>query len=349
MTARAAVAALLGVSATLLGAQPESQARNATCPTEHGSGSHGIASVVPSSSSSSRLYVITNDGQVYRSENRGSNWRIAGSKVPGFILISVGARGDVLLAGASTGLFVSSDRGQSWRTLACGWIVNDLAAAANNRRELYVGAAQAEDTRRGGGLYRTSDGGRTWARTVRFARMDPHNPSVEAVQIDPRNPRRVFVALEAGGLQISNDGGQRWHFSRISNEGAGLLGPQVTSIAFGPGHPQVIWAGSRLQGVFRGNATGTRWTYRGLHGVWISRVIADKRTPNVAYVVTGKKTVLRTTDSGSHWKAMRPFGITASGLAIQEKDDTLYAWRGRTVLRSGDQGRTWSALSTLPS
>jgi photosystem II stability/assembly factor-like uncharacterized protein len=245
---------------------------------------------------SARVYVSTANGRLYTQS--GSTWRKVTARLPGTVATSVGER---ILYARRSGVFLSRDAGRTWDRLTCDLLVGDIAVSAMAPRTIYAGASAPEDTSRGdsGGLYRSTDDGRSWTRTTRFPRMDPRQPSVNVLAVDPTRPRRVYVGLEFGGVQVSTDDGEHWSFQQIHREHPGLYGPQLTAISFGP--RRVVWAGSRLQGVFRGTAGGKHWAARGLRGTWVYDVVADRSLDHVALAVTDRG-LLRTSSAGERWQ-----------------------------------------------
>jgi hypothetical protein len=300
-----------------------------------------IASVAVTDSG--RMYVTTADERLY--VRSGSRWRMVTGQWPGRSLTTVGER---TLYTGDAAVFRTRNAGRTWMQLSCELIVLNIAVSPKEPDALYVGAALPEDSGQGdsGGLYRSTDGGRSWTRTTRFPRMDPRQPSVNVLAVDPQRPRSVYVGLESGGVQVSTDAGEHWRFDPIHRVRHGLYGPQLTDLSFGAG--RTVWASTRFQGVFRGAVGEGRWQRRGFVGDWVSRVVPDGRDPNVAFAVVNHQIVWRTLDGGRHWKRIAALPPTYWGLTRQGPGNTLYAWNSRDILRSTDQGTTWSRLPRLP-
>ncbi len=56
------------------------------------------------------------------------------------------------------------------------------------------------------GLYRSDDAGRTW----QLASQGLPEGGVAALALDPREPQRLYAAVPAGGLYVSEDGARSW-------------------------------------------------------------------------------------------------------------------------------------------
>jgi photosystem II stability/assembly factor-like uncharacterized protein len=328
-------------------------------------GTNRIESVVASTSHPSRIYVTTGDGKLYvGTRGQGFRWRKLAAQPPGPLVASVG-KSDVLYAKWNA-LFRSRDGGRSWQRLTCGLLVSDVAVSERNPSTIYLATNQELVGPRGGGVYRTTDGGQTWKRFTKFARMHPDSDQhgVDVVAVSPNQSQRVYAGREFGGLDFSRDGGDNWDFTRVARVEFGD-GPQITALAFGRAG-RSLWASSRGDGVFVGNSDAPRWRYRGLNGWGVDQVMASQRMANLVYVVAGRicasalsyaecakadtgGPALRTLDGGAHWKRMKGLPNEIVGLTLQPLDDTLYAWGGRTLLRSRDHGASWTVLPGLIS
>jgi photosystem II stability/assembly factor-like uncharacterized protein len=328
-------------------------------------GANRIESVVPSSSDPSRLYVTTGDGTLYvGAGKRRMKWRKLAERPPGRLVASVGRR-DVLYAEWNA-LFRSTNGGTSWKRLTCGLLVSDIAVSPSQPSTIYLAAGMDEfGSQGGGGIYRTTDGGRTWKRFTKFVRMHPDSDQrgVELVAVDPESSRHLYAGREFGGIDYSRDGGDHWQFSRIASVEPGSDGPTLTTIAFG-GPRRVMWASSRVDGLFVGDARTLRWRYRGFRDWSVDTVVPSQRISGLVYVAAGKLCtinetraecakkdaggpVLRTVDGGRHWQRLRGLPTGLARLTLQPLDDSLYAWDGRTLLRSTDHGTSWTPISPL--
>ena len=66
-------------------------------------------------------------------------------------------------------------------------------------------------------LFRTSDGGKTWQELagLRAARGDKWQPGaggmgLHTILLDPKNPKRMWIAISAAGAFRTEDGGETW-------------------------------------------------------------------------------------------------------------------------------------------
>lgn len=137
----------------------------------------------------------------------------------------LGVFGDPFVATPNRGLYKTTDGG---RTFQKTLFVNDstgvidLQVDPSNPDILYVAMWQAYRTpwsmSSGGvhsGLYKSTDGGRTWANLSRTARGLPRGVTGKiGIAVSPAKPSRIWAQIEhdSGGLYRSDDGGQSWQF-----------------------------------------------------------------------------------------------------------------------------------------
>ncbi len=184
---------------------------------------------------------------VYKSTDGGRNWikmGLADSRAIGRIVIHptgpdtvyVAALGHLWGANNERGVYKTTDGGKTWNRIlfvndTTGFVdlemdprdPNTLYAAAWHR--LRWGGSHMEGIGAGSGLYKTSDGGRTWVRLTDPAK--PHGLPTDrigriGIAISPQNPKLVFAMIPVdrgvtdpaqgrfGGVFRSSDAGATW-------------------------------------------------------------------------------------------------------------------------------------------
>ncbi len=157
----------------------------------------------------------------------------------------------------------------------------------------------------GDGLYKSADAGKTWARV---ALGDSEH--IGSILIDPRNSNVVWVAAEGPlfrsggerGVYKTTDGGKTWNRVHFVNDDTGF-----TSLAFQPGKPDVVYAGTYQRrrhvgqmigggpdgGIFKTENGGKTWhkLAGGLPKDDVGRinVITDPRNPKRVYAMIDAK------------------------------------------------------------
>jgi photosystem II stability/assembly factor-like uncharacterized protein len=115
---------------------------------------------------------------------------------------------DGVFTGPGSGLYKSTDGGTTWRRLEAGLPGADAGLGriglgiAPSRPERLFATVEAK---KGAGLYRSDDGGATWARTPADPRVVDHGSDFAEVKVDPRDADTVYTASVV--LWKSTDGG----------------------------------------------------------------------------------------------------------------------------------------------
>jgi len=144
------------------------------------------------------------------------------------------------------GVWKTTDYGQTWQPIFDGQpsqSVGALALAPSNPNVIYVGSGEGlrrPDLSTGDGMYKSTDGGKTWAHLgLRDAQQ------IGAILVDPNDANRVFVAAlghpygpnAERGVFRSTDGGQKWQKVLYKDEDAGAI-----DLAFDPRDAKKVYA-----------------------------------------------------------------------------------------------------------
>jgi photosystem II stability/assembly factor-like uncharacterized protein len=185
-----------------------------------------------------RIDVSHGDG-VYKSTDAGKTWAhigLADTRQIGKIrvdphnpdIVYVAALGHAFGPNTERGVFKSTDGGKTWRQVLfkseqAGAV--DLSIDMTNSRILYAaiweGSRSFWQISSGGpesGLWRSTDGGETWADLSDKPGLPKGLKGKIGVAASPAQPGRVWALIEhktAGGLYRSDDGGEKWE--RVSD------------------------------------------------------------------------------------------------------------------------------------
>ena len=150
--------------------------------------------------------------------------------------VFVAALGNVYAATPQRGVYLTTDGGVTWKQVLfiddnMGAI--DLSFDPKNSQVIYAAmwatrrppwTVYPSSNEPGSGLYKSTDGGKTWAHLTNGL---PAHPGRIGVAVAPSNPERVYAMVDAsateGGLYRSDDAGATWHLldtdNRIWNRG----------------------------------------------------------------------------------------------------------------------------------
>ena len=260
------------------------------------------------------------------------------------------------------GLWRSDDAGRIWQPVGQGISHAEITAVAVSPADRGVVYAGTEPS----AVFRSDDGGETWnelpglqmlpsASTWSFPPR-PHTHHVRWIEPDAVVAGRVFVAIEAGALIRTLDGGRTW-LDRVRG------GPYDTHTAathrLAPGR---VYSAAG-DGYFESDDAGDHWTPR-VDGLWHRYVVGiavDPADPDTTIVsaADGPCVAYRSGNAEAHVyrkTTPRPWGPAMEGLpdargttvsrfaTHPDERGVVYAANNRGVYRSADAGRAWKAL-----
>jgi photosystem II stability/assembly factor-like uncharacterized protein len=285
------------------------------------------------------LSAVSARAQQYDSTLFGElRWRMIGPHRGGRTVAAVGIadQPNVFYIGVNNGgVWKTTDYGRVWEPIFDDQptgSIGALAIAPSNPKVIYVGSGeglQRPDLSTGDGMYRSSDGGETWTHLgLREGQQIP------AIDVDPRNPDRLFVAVlghpygpnEERGIYRSTDGGRSFEKVLYTDENTGGM-----DVAIDPSNPQtvyaVMWAARQAPW-----EVGSSWTLSDKNGLY------------------------KSTDGGSTWKKLTK-GLPGAadelgriGISVSASNpDILFAVvgarKGAGVYRSADSGESWTLVN----
>ena len=241
------------------------------------------------------LLVATRKGAwFYHDDGRRRHWQVDGPHFLGHIINHVvldPRDGRTLLAAAKTGhlgptVFRSTDLGRHWQEAARPPAFAAAPAGSEGRAVdhtfwLTPGHASEPDVWYAGtspqGLFRSTDGGATWAPysclndDPQFRRWmgtvqdgTPDGPKLHSITVDPRDPAHLYVAMSGGGVHESTDGGQS--FTPLVEGLEVVEGFDPTDITFHdphclrlcPGNPDRLYQQNHC-GIYRLDRPSRQW------------------------------------------------------------------------------------------
>jgi photosystem II stability/assembly factor-like uncharacterized protein len=292
---------------------------------------------------------------------------------PGDFLALARAPGDpgVYYAAATDGrVFRSHDAARSWE--AAGTIggfaeLSSLAVHPQDQDRLLAGMEPSA-------LFRSEDGGRTWREEPAIRRMSEANGwsvpwsdakgHVRTISIDPHDPRRIYLAIEVGGVVRTEDGGETWENVH------GGIHDDVHSVAVNSRRGAVVYAATR-HGFGRSEDYGRTWArIDGFEGQGYARPLAvNPERPEqlfTAAATTGpggfhradvgaECGIFRSDDGGLTWRRLidgiparfRPYVDAIDIDPVRPSHVALADTEGH-VFESQDAGESWRQTAQAP-
>jgi photosystem II stability/assembly factor-like uncharacterized protein len=250
--------------------------------------------------------------------------------------------------------------------------IGAVAVAPSNSDIVWVGTGEANNLRSvsyGDGVYKSTDGGKTWEHTG--LRTSQH---VGRIRVHPENPDVVWVAAvgpvwKAGGERgvfKSTDGGKTWRNVLAVDQYTG-----AADLVLDPSDPDVLYAATHQRerraynfvdggpgsGIWKSTDGGESWTRltKGLPASDMGRIgldVAMSHPGTVYAVVEGSEPgVYRTDDGGASWRKMSDIASIPwyfGQIRVDPKDPETVYHLGVQLQVSHDGGATWQNTGRGP-
>lgn len=353
------------------------------------------------------LWIGTRKGAfALRPDARRRRWRLSGPQFLGHIvhhIVQDPREPRVLLMAAKTGhlgptVYRSSDRGRTWREAAqppafrkaadgeqaraverVFWLT---AGAASEAGTWYAGSAPA-------GLFRSQDGGERWTPVAGFndhpmratwaTEATPDGAILHSINIDPRDPKHLYIAISAGGVFESSDAGADWTPLNTGCAADFLPDPNAPfghdphCLTLHPLAPDRLYQQNHC-GIYRLDKPERRWVRIGNAmpkkiGDIGFPIVLHPSDPDTAWVlpmdgqtvwprtsIGGKPAVYRTSDGGRSWRRLEkglPPGqawltVLRQGMCCDTRVPRVGLYFGTTggeVWAGANGGERWSCIA----
>ncbi len=301
------------------------------------------------------------------------SWRQIGPAVAGGRVAAVaGTDDDALLyyiGSAGGGVFKTTDGGVTWNDVwpsSSVGAIGAVAIAPHHREIVWVGTGEAaprNDASYGDGVWRTTNGGRSWKRLGL-----PHSYAISKIIVDPRDPNVALVGVlgdpfvDSGerGVYRTNDGGRTWKRTLYAGPQSG-----ISDMSIDPDHRRIVYAGvwqfrrrpwsftsgGPVDGLYKSVDGGHTWQELhggGLPAGFMGRIgIATASKRRVYALIQSKAGLLwRSDDAGAHWRMMsrdtlvdqRPFYMSRLVVDPANRDHVFFA--SENLIETRDGGKT---------
>jgi photosystem II stability/assembly factor-like uncharacterized protein len=282
-----------------------------------------------------RTQPVTKSAAIDSSAFRALQWRNIGPFRGGRADAIAGVTGNPMIyyvGYTGGGLWKTENAGIDWKNISDGFFktssIGAIAVAESDANVVYVGtgehAVRGQSSSFGDGMYKSTDAGKTWARTGL-----EKTKQISAIRVHPKNSDLLYVAAQGDrwvgttdrGIYRSADGGKSWTLIlKGDNATSG-----ASSLSMDPHNPRILyasfWDAQRTPWMVRSGGPGS--------GIW------------------------KSTDGGDSWtrlsgglpKLMGKIGVDVSPADPERVYAIIEADRGG-LYRSDDGGKNWKLLST---
>jgi hypothetical protein len=230
-------------------------------------------------------------------------------------------------------------------------------------------------------IFKTTDGGKSWQEMAGLRQAKGHlwqpgagGMAVHTIIIDPKNPKRIYIAISAAGAFRTEDGGLTW---KPINKGLksqfelpdsdAEVGHCVHRIALHPSRPDRLFMQKHWD-IMRSDNSGDQWTevsgnlpsdfgfpidvhFHEPETIFVVPITSD----SLHYPPDGKLRVYRSKTGGNEWEPLTRglpqqncyVNVLRDAMAVDSLDDCgiYFGTTGGQVYCSPDGGNNWRAIA----
>ncbi len=328
------------------------------------------------------IYVGTASGGVWRSTSGGIDWEpifdqtatqsvgaiAINQRNPDEIWVGTGEGNPRNSQNSGNGLYKSIDGGRTWKHVGLSntKAIHRIIIHRDDPNTVFVaalGSAWGPTSDRG--VYKTTDGGRTWRKVLYVNELT----GCADLVVDPTNPNKLFAAMweyqrkpwtfhsggEGSGLYRSYDAGETW--VKITEKDGLPKGPLGRiGIAIAPSKPQIVYAIVEAQenAFYKSTDGGHTWKKTATKGIgnrpfYYSDIFVDPKNENRVWSLFS--VINWSQDGGEDWQQFLGWKIHPDHHAFWvHPDDPNYIIEGNDggVAISRDGGQSWDFVDNLP-
>ena len=327
------------------------------------------------------IYIGAATGGVWKSTNAGVSWTAVFDSVRAggvgavavapsnsdIVWVGTGEPNNMRSSSWGTGVYKSTDGGKTWSApmLPTSQHIGRIVIDPRDPNVVYV-AALGPLWAPGGerGLYKTTDGGRTWTNTKEISQytgftdvaMDPSDPDVLYAAALERE-RREYSFLPAGpesGIYKTSDAGKNW--TKLTQ---GLPKGEIGRIGLSVcrSRPSTVYAVIHAEGnsggVYRSDDGGESWkgslNPSNATAWYYGQIRCDPTDPD--HVIRLLASSQQSWDGGKTWVPFANGGVHSDHHAVwinYESPEQVILGGDGGLYMSWDRGQTWDHVESIP-
>ncbi len=304
------------------------------------------AGITPTSTSISFSFA----GGVFKSTDGGNSWMAPGNSLnlgPVNALAIDPDTPSTVYAGTRQGVFKSTDSGNSWIARNQGLsftFVNALVIDPKRPSTIYIGTgARFMSGNFMGGIFKSTDGGATWAPTGFDNKLN--RIIVFSLAIDPRKSQRLYAGTNDGFYRGSK-GGKKWKGPTLTDIQPSLQNAALASIAIDPNERSTIYVAFGSinsfppvnSGFFKSTDRGLTWgrPTTGVNVAIPTTIAVDPRNSSTLYAGGYSQVsftfnnppsgaLLKSTNGGESWSSTDLSDVPVNAIVIDPQNSSVYA------------------------
>ena len=314
----------------------------------------------------------------------GLQWRLIGPFRGGRVVAVAGVPGSATtfyFGSVGGGVWQTTDAGVVWKPIFDGQAIASigaLAVAPSDPKVIYAGTGESDirgNLSSGDGLYKSTDGGKTWTNIgLRASRQ------ISRIVVDPQNANVVYVGAfghaygpnSERGVYKSTDGGANW--TKVLDQGPDI---GVSDLAIATEDPKTLyattWRSHRApwstyapldgpgSGLFRSQDSGQSWSRLAGNGLpegdWGRTAVGVSANGKRVYAIVSaskKPRLYRSDDGGNTWTLQNEGRRLYSrawyfgNITVDPNNPDVIYVPNVALYRSEDGGKTISVLRGAP-
>jgi photosystem II stability/assembly factor-like uncharacterized protein len=311
-----------------------------------------------------QIFYKLDNGQIYRTTDGATSWiEITGqfpqadyaaglnAALPAKMIIDP-ADPARLFCVTGLGLYLSSDRGDTWQLLGVGYgsgAVNSLAMSEGDGTPFYATLAQVQGYSSSLALQGERSG--NWANIILRV-----SASYYFAAADPGDAATAYIAAQTFGVYKTADSGAHWTL-----KDSGMSNKMIQTLAVSNFSSGTVYAGARYSpssteagGFYKSIDGGDNWNiYRaGMTNPNTYTIAQHPTDPNTLYIGTKpvNAKMFKSIDGGSTWNDVHnglPYNDIRAVAVDPFQPETVYtATYGAGVYKTINGGGNWNAINT---